>query len=550
MQYKDYYKILGVPKTADEKAIKAAYRRLARKYHPDVNKGASERFKEINEAHTVLSDPEKRKRYDTLGPDWERYAQAGAGARSPFEGQEVRFEQFGDGGGFSDFFRSIFGDLIGGGARPRRLQGRGVRRPRRPGRRGVECGRLPAREATSRPAIELTLEDAFRRDPQDHLARAGRAVQDVRRRRTRQPPALSAVPRHGLGKGQRHLDVKIPAGVDTGSRIRVAGEGARAARRSGDLYLKVTVKPDPRFERKGDDLYVDLPVHGRGRGARRGGLGPDPQGSGVHEDPARDLERPRVPAPGLRHAASQGWRGGRPDSCACRSRSPRRFQPREKELFEELRTIESGDDEDETRQADRQGARSRSRRPSRSPTRATTRRSSRSTCCWRCSSSRRASWDRCSPSSARGPKRIARQIEAEIGKIPRVQGAGRQYASPRLEGVVNRAWDEAQRLRDEYISTEHLLIAIAQEKAGAAARILAGSGVTAESHLQGAGGGARNPARDGREPRGEVPGAPALLEGPDGPGAQGQARSRDRPRRRDPPRRSRCSPDAPRTTRC
>src|SRR5215471_5419283 len=117
MQYKDYYKILGVPKTADEKAIKAAYRKLARKYHPDVNKGASERFKEINEAHTVLADPEKRKRYDTLGPDWERYTQTGAGpgARSPFGGHEVRFEQGGDGAGFSDFFRSIFADLIGGG---------------------------------------------------------------------------------------------------------------------------------------------------------------------------------------------------------------------------------------------------------------------------------------------------------------------------------------------------------------------------------------------------------------------------------------------------
>ncbi len=117
MNYKDYYKILGVPKGADDKAIKAAYRKLARKYHPDVNKGSADRFKEINEAHTVLSDPEKRKRYDTLGPDWERYAQQARprGGRSPFEGQEVRFETGGDGAGFSDFFRTIFGDLGGAG---------------------------------------------------------------------------------------------------------------------------------------------------------------------------------------------------------------------------------------------------------------------------------------------------------------------------------------------------------------------------------------------------------------------------------------------------
>src|SRR5919197_5703545 len=103
MEYKDYYRTLGVSKSADDKTIKAAYRRLARKYHPDVNKGHAERFKEINEAYTVLSDPEKRKRYDTLGSDWERYARAGA--QSPFQGQEVHF----GGGGeavFSDFFRS------------------------------------------------------------------------------------------------------------------------------------------------------------------------------------------------------------------------------------------------------------------------------------------------------------------------------------------------------------------------------------------------------------------------------------------------------------
>ena len=259
MQYKDYYKILGVPKDADEKAIKAAYRRLARKYHPDVNKGASERFKEINEAHTVLSDPEKRKRYDTLGPDWERYAQAGAGARSPFEGQNVRFEQFGDGGGFSDFFQSIFGDLLGGG------RGSG-------GFRNVQFGDLGDLRGTEWDAagagqgrdveagIELTLEEAFGGTRKtisieiDEPCKACGGAGHVNRQ-----PCQHC---HGTGwtKGRRHLDVKIPAGVTTGSRVRVAGEGARIGRRSGDLYLRVTVKPDPRFERRGDDLYVDLPV--------------------------------------------------------------------------------------------------------------------------------------------------------------------------------------------------------------------------------------------------------------------------------------------------
>jgi len=261
VDYRDYYKILGVPKTADEKTIKAAYRRLARKYHPDVNKGSAERFKEINEAHTVLSDPEKRKRYDTLGPDWERHARAGGGAYSPFEGQEVRFGGEGEAGGFSDFFRSIFGDLIGGARE-------------RGGFREVEFGDLGGAEwggggfgasmgSDVEAGIELTLEEAFRGtrktisleldEPCQSCGGAGHV--------NRKPCAKCRGT--GWAKGRRHLDVKIPAGVDTGSRIRVAGEGPRGSGGGSgrDLYLKVTVRPDPRFERKGDDLYVDLPVH-------------------------------------------------------------------------------------------------------------------------------------------------------------------------------------------------------------------------------------------------------------------------------------------------
>ena len=129
--YKDYYKTLGVPKTADAKAIKQAYRKLARKYHPDQNQGntaAAERFKEINEANEVLSDPEKRQRFDTLGPDWARYAEGagGFGARSGGPGgpgpggYRVHVDQSGNIGDFSEFFRTIFGDL---GPRGRPFEG-------------------------------------------------------------------------------------------------------------------------------------------------------------------------------------------------------------------------------------------------------------------------------------------------------------------------------------------------------------------------------------------------------------------------------------------
>jgi len=258
MDFKDYYKTLGVQKGADDKAIKAAYRRLARKYHPDVNKGQAERFKEISEAYTVLSDPEKRKRYDTLGPDWERYARPEAGSqRSPFEGQEVRFET-GDAGAFSDFFRSIFGDL-GGAAR-----GRGGFRDVDFGEAGDAGGEWGGagfgRGSDVEAGIELTLDEAFRGTRKtislelDEPCKTCGGSGHVNRK-----PCPEC---HGTGwaKGQRHLEVKIPAGVDTGSRVRIAGEGPRAGGGSGDLYLRVTVRPDSRFERKGDDLHVTLPV--------------------------------------------------------------------------------------------------------------------------------------------------------------------------------------------------------------------------------------------------------------------------------------------------
>ncbi len=226
MEYKDYYKILGVARTADNKTIKQAYRRLARKYHPDVNKSkeATERFKEINEAYEVLSDPAKRKRYDSLGPDWQRYAQAGAG---PFEGFRVHFggreADPGNLGGFSEFFRTIFGDL-------------GVQRgdlfSSFEEELGAHRGFRRTRGQDVQTAIELGLAEAY----------------------------------HGTRKtlelDGRRLEVQIPPGVDTGSRVRVAGAAPSDAPGSepGDLYLTVTVRPHPVFERKGDALYVDLPV--------------------------------------------------------------------------------------------------------------------------------------------------------------------------------------------------------------------------------------------------------------------------------------------------
>jgi len=340
MQYRDYYKILGVPKTADDKAIKAAYRKLARKFHPDVNKGASERFKEINEAHTVLSDPEKRRRYDTLGPDWERYARTDAGGgRSPFEGQEVRFEQSGDSGAFSDFFRSIFGDLIGG------ARGGG-------GFRDVDFGDVgggrsaewspggyaqsPASDVEA--SIDLTLEEAFRGtrktisleldEPCTTCGGSGHVNRN---------PCPQC---HGTGwsKARRDLDVKIPAGVDTGSRVRVAGAGARGGGRSGDLYLRITVRPDPRFERRGDDLHMDLPVQVADAALGAEVTVPTLKGQVSMKIPAETSSgrQFRLRGYGMPHLKGNG---AGDQIVRVQISLPSPLQAREKELFQELRTL-------------------------------------------------------------------------------------------------------------------------------------------------------------------------------------------------------------------
>ena len=245
VDFKDYYTTLGVSKTATDKEIKQAFRKLARKYHPDVNpgdKGAEARFKEVNEANEVLSDPQKRKKYDELGANWRAYENAPSGANpyagSPFGGQysaggpggframseEEMAEMFGGGGGdspFSDFFKTFFGGMgheestgaRGGRARPRARKGQDVEHP-----------------------FELDLEDAIRGSVQRlQLRHDGHA---------------------------RTVEVRIPAGVTDGSRVRVPGEGGRGSgsAASGDLYLRVQLKPHPVFDVKGRDVYTKARV--------------------------------------------------------------------------------------------------------------------------------------------------------------------------------------------------------------------------------------------------------------------------------------------------
>ncbi|MGE0591292.1 MAG: DnaJ C-terminal domain-containing protein [Vicinamibacterales bacterium] len=242
MEFKDYYATLGVAKTATEKEIKQAFRKLARKFHPDVNPGdaaAENRFKDVNEAYEVLGTAETRRKYDELGANWRMYEQQAAqggpggpwGAGGPPGGQrgyrtmtqEEVEELFGGGNPFSDFFTTFFGGGGGGGAAP----GAG-----RPGRRRA----AQRRGRDVEHEIELTLEDAF------HGATRRLALSH---------------------DGEvRHVDVRIPAGVGDGSRVRVSSEGepGSGGAAAGDLYLRVRLAPHAQFERKGRDIYSRLKV--------------------------------------------------------------------------------------------------------------------------------------------------------------------------------------------------------------------------------------------------------------------------------------------------
>jgi curved DNA-binding protein len=245
MEYRDYYKILGVDRNATEKEIKRAYRKLAREFHPDVNPGdkaAEEKFKQINEAHEVLSDPDKRAKYDQLGANWQQWQRRG-GDPNNFDWSQwfagggpgggpggVRVEWSGDigdlfgggGGGFSDFFSAIFGGMGGAG--------------------GAGAGGSPFGGATGQRAmrgqdleahVEITLEEALRGTTRTLERDDGRQVR-----------------------------VRIPPGARTGSKIRVAGKGGSGygGSASGDLYLVIRVKPHPVFRRSGNNLRCDVSV--------------------------------------------------------------------------------------------------------------------------------------------------------------------------------------------------------------------------------------------------------------------------------------------------
>lgn len=233
MKFKDYYETLGVPRDATQEDVKRAYRRLARKYHPDVSKepDAEARFKEIGEAYEVLKDKEKRAAYDRLGANW----RAGEEFTPPPEWEtSFDFRDFGNlgggvgGFGFSDFFETLFGG-------PRRSPGPGAGFTGRPAQRGGD----------ERAKVRISLEEAYQG--------TDRALQ-------LQVPEGDA---HGqITLKTRTLRVKIPRGVTPGQQIRLAGQGRSGlgGGARGDLYLEVEIEPHPLFRVEGKDIYLNLPI--------------------------------------------------------------------------------------------------------------------------------------------------------------------------------------------------------------------------------------------------------------------------------------------------
>ncbi len=297
MDYKDYYQILGVPRSADAKEIKRAYRSLAVKHHPDKNPGdkrAEERFKEINEAYEVLGDPTKRAKYDQLGASYQAWEQSGRAGGFDWSqwmggapgGMRVEVGDLEDlfGAGFSEFFTSIFGGI---GRQP-----------------GASRGRQRVRD--SEQAVRITLAEAY--------------------------SGTTRTIRHN----GRKLEVKIPAGSHSGTRVRIPAGGDASA---GDLYLRVEVEPDARFEQRGEDLYSDVAVD-----LYTAVLGgevtvPTPGGSVVLSIPAGSQPGQTFRLTGrgmplLRQASQHGDLYAR-----LKVRIPQSLDGKERELFEELAAL-------------------------------------------------------------------------------------------------------------------------------------------------------------------------------------------------------------------
>lgn len=375
VQVKDYYQTLGVPRTATEKEIRAAYRKLARQHHPDLNPGdkdAEERFKEVNEAHEVLTDPDKRKLFDRFGEDWQRYRDAGftgdeqfttpgAGGRGrgrPGRGATFDPNDFnrwytseGDGSGgytfystdegddsHSDFFETLFGQRggspfdrfggFGGGFTTTRARPQARTRPQR-----GEDAEVP---------VEISFDEAFRgttRQIQLQVSEPCPTCNGLGEVRGQECPTCDG---SGVVRRTKTLEVTIPAGIDSGKRVRMAGQGGPGLNGgpAGDVNLIVTVRPDRRFERDGDNLRteVDIPVTTAVLGGEANVRTPTGTVALTIPPGTQSGRGFRLRGQGMPKLRSRG--GERGDLLArARIVTPANLTERERELYEELRNL-------------------------------------------------------------------------------------------------------------------------------------------------------------------------------------------------------------------
>jgi DnaJ-class molecular chaperone len=335
--YKEYYDVLGVPQTATEKEIKSAYRKLARKWHPDANpdnpRDAEEKFKELQEAYEVLGDPEKRRKYDALGKDWkeasaraeqEQRYRTERGATADFgDASGAGFEHFGE-DGFSDFFETFFSGV---------------------GRRTTTTATdVPRRGADLDAPLELSLRDAYAGGTKSISLQLDDLCPVCGGSGVKQRAICPNC--HGTGRVlvAKTLEVKIPKGVRDGQRIRLRGQGGGGidGGPSGDLYLVVRLQNDDTFERDGDDLYVELPV-----GSYDLILGgevrvPTLSGEVMMRIPpeTQNEQQMRLTGKGMPHARGGGFGD---EYVRLVARMPRHLSERERELYRELATLRSNE---------------------------------------------------------------------------------------------------------------------------------------------------------------------------------------------------------------